>query len=134
MGDSAWRGAEAFHFLMLAQRQLYAQRYAPAMKTALRLAEYEDILDPREVYSLIALAAYYSRHFAVCSQAFCRLESLEGMSAAEREEIEALALAIFTQHKPVDIESRNSVDSSFDNCGEKFAACVATGAAIVNAD
>ena len=30
--DAAWRGAEAYHFLMLAQRQLYAARYAAAMK------------------------------------------------------------------------------------------------------
>lgn len=25
--DNAWRGAEAFHFLMLAQRQLYEGKY-----------------------------------------------------------------------------------------------------------
>ena len=42
--DSAWKGAEAFHFLLLAQRQLYAGHALDAMCTALRLREYEGIL------------------------------------------------------------------------------------------
>lgn len=68
--DGAWRGAEAYHFYMLAQRQLYegdfefsnrnSQRTGqidPAMKTALHLTEFDDIIDPVEVYSLLGLFA-----------------------------------------------------------------------------
>ncbi len=35
--DNAWKGAEAYHFLMLCQRQLYEGFVDAAMKTALHL-------------------------------------------------------------------------------------------------
>jgi WD repeat-containing protein 35 len=111
------------------------------------------VLDAREIYSLIALASYYSKFFAVCSTAFCRLESLTTLSSAEREEVGELALQIFTKHKPVNAASvrggpdgsyaadcrceqcgSNSVqpwDTSCDNCGTKFKPCVVTGASLV---
>src|SRR5690606_7841229 len=53
--DNPWRGAEAFHFFMLAQRQLYEENLHDALNTSCRLMEYDDILDKKEVYSLIAL-------------------------------------------------------------------------------
>lgn len=34
--DSAWRGAEAYHYYMLAQRQLYQGKFDQAVKTAIR--------------------------------------------------------------------------------------------------
>lgn len=34
--DSAWRGAEAYHYYMLAQRQLYAGNVGMALRTAIR--------------------------------------------------------------------------------------------------
>ena len=55
--DNAWRGAEAYHFLMLCQRQLYEGYVDAAMKTALHLRDYEDILNHEDVYSLLALAS-----------------------------------------------------------------------------
>jgi WD repeat-containing protein 35 len=33
--DRAWRGAEAYHFFMLAHRQLYQGEFDAAMKSAL---------------------------------------------------------------------------------------------------
>ena len=36
MLDSAWRGAEAYHYYMLAQRQLYEGKVERALKTAVR--------------------------------------------------------------------------------------------------
>jgi len=51
--DSAWRPAEAFHFLLLAQRQLLAGEADQALRTALLLPDYEDLLDPQEIYSLL---------------------------------------------------------------------------------
>ena len=110
------------------------------------------MLDAREIYSLIALASYYSKHFAVCSTAFCRLESLTTLSTAKREEVGELALQIFTRHKPVDAASRGGPDGSYaadcrceqcgnnsvkpwhtscENCGAKFKPCVVTGASLV---
>lgn len=34
--DSAWRGAEAYHYYMLAQRQLYRGKVDIAVRTAIR--------------------------------------------------------------------------------------------------
>ena len=41
--DNAWKGAEAYHFMMLAQRQLYAGRFAEALVTS-GARECEDVL------------------------------------------------------------------------------------------
>ena len=45
--QNPWRGAEAWHFFLMAQRQLYKGEYKYALKTSLRLQEYELDLDPR---------------------------------------------------------------------------------------
>ena len=37
--DNAWRGAAAYHYYLLAQRQLYGGKIDDAMKTAIRLSE-----------------------------------------------------------------------------------------------
>ena len=68
--DAPWRGAEAIHFYLLAHRQLYDGNVDAAMVTAIRLAEYEDILDTVTIYSLIALTTFYNKHFRECSKAF----------------------------------------------------------------
>jgi len=56
--DNAWRGAEAYHFWLLAHRQLYAasggeeerrRNVGLAMRTALHLRQYDDIINPVEV-------------------------------------------------------------------------------------
>lgn len=133
--DNAWKGAEAYHFFMLAQRQLYKGTFMPilyyfsyisfisfqfwksspriqhqklfwncfvtvtlrnlsetsfsgdvdeAMKTALHLREYEDILEAEDIYCILALASCASRAFGTCSKAFIRLESLEKVSDRTR--------------------------------------------------
>ena len=65
------------------------------MKTALRLSDYEDMLDPKEIHSLIAITAFYNKFFKQCSKAFIRLERLETLSAEERE---VTATALHPQH------------------------------------
>ncbi|CAM9387754.1 unnamed protein product, partial [Hapterophycus canaliculatus] len=70
--DSAWRGAEAYHYYMLAQRQLYQGKLDQAVRTAIR----RDILSPWDVYCLVALTAYHSGYMGVCSRAFVKLENL----------------------------------------------------------
>lgn len=49
------------------------------MKTCLHMREYEGILDPEDIYSLLALASCANRAFATCSRAFIKLESLSGV-------------------------------------------------------
>jgi len=48
-----------------------------AMKTALHLREYDDILESEDIYCILALASCANRAFGTCSKAFIRLESLE---------------------------------------------------------
>ena len=61
--ERAWHGAEAYHFFLLAQRQLYDQKYTDAMITAAQLNAYDDVIPPRQVYSLVALTAAMAPRF-----------------------------------------------------------------------
>jgi hypothetical protein len=45
----------------LCQRQLYAGQFKSALKTALRLTDYELDMDPKKIYTLVALSAYYNK-------------------------------------------------------------------------
>ena len=102
MIESAWRGAEAFHFFCLAQRQLYSGKYQDSLRTAVRLTEYDDILNPVQAYSILALAAVANKSYGMCSKAFIKLESLASLSEKQRGQYEDLALQIFTKHAPKD--------------------------------
>ena len=70
---NAWRGAAAYHYQMLAQKQFYAGNYDAAMKCSIKLCEYDDILNPRDIYSLLALTAYFNKFYGICSQAFVKV-------------------------------------------------------------
>lgn len=68
-----------------------------AMRTALNLREYEDILNPPEIYALLALTSCANRSFSICSKAFVKLESLECLDHEQRQAFEQLAVDIFTK-------------------------------------
>ena len=59
--NNPWRGAEAWHFYILCQRQLYAGQFKSALKTALRMTDYELDMDPKKIYTLVSLSAYYNK-------------------------------------------------------------------------
>eukprot|EP00727_Mastigamoeba_balamuthi_P004271 m51a1_g13841 hypothetical protein (1211) ;mRNA; r:520608-525261 len=118
--EMGWRGAEAYHFLMLAHSQLYSGKIDACMKTSIRLTEYEDILDQREIYTLIALSSYYNKHYKQCSRAFTRLEMLEALTPEQRRAYQDL-FEIFTRHPPVDPETKRkyncpSCDTQIREC------------------
>lgn len=92
-----WRGAEAWHFYNLAQKQLYDGNYKAALKTAIRTTEYELELDTKQVYSLLALAAFYNKHWKECSRAFTKLENMEKLTNDEKDKYEQLAAKIFNK-------------------------------------
>ena len=58
---------------MLAQKQFYSGNYDAAMKCSIKLCEYDDILNPRDIYSLLALTAYFNKFYGICSQAFVKV-------------------------------------------------------------
>ncbi|XP_072032249.1 WD repeat-containing protein 35-like isoform X2 [Amphiura filiformis] len=141
--DNAWRGAEAHHFFLLAQRQLYQGYVDASMKTCLRLCDYDDIIDPVDIYSLLALAACANRAFGTCSKAFIKLESLGSATPEQHEQYEKLALEIFTKHAPKDSRTNKTechtcenmipdTTSLCPNCEAKFPTCVVTGRPIMD--
>lgn len=145
--DLAWHGAEALHYLMLAQRQLYSGDVMAAMTTALRLRNYEDVLDPRDIYSLVALTAYYNECFATCSAAFIKLENLESFTQAERESYADLALSIFMRTRPNDPAGGSITcptsgcggllkpwETSCSMCETSFSTCIASGKPILGGE
>ncbi|XP_029451827.1 WD repeat-containing protein 35 isoform X1 [Rhinatrema bivittatum] len=124
--DNAWRGAEAYHFFLLAQRQLYEGYVDAAMRTTLHLRDYEDIIPAVEIYSLLALCACANRAFGTCSEAFIQLESLESLNPEQRQQYEDLALEIFTKHSPKD-NRKTDLDSLCDSGEGKLPTCIASG-------
>ena len=130
--EIGWRGAEAYHLFMLAQRQLYDAQsdghasFDACMRTSLRLLNYEDILDAAEVQSLVALTSYYNGYFGQCSRAFTKLETMDNsvVAAEKRELFSELAMDIFTSNPPLDPAPLVS-----EELGEKNW-CTVTGKAI----
>mmetsp|Transcript_68370 Transcript_68370/g.163192 ORF Transcript_68370/g.163192 Transcript_68370/m.163192 type:complete len:1174 (+) Transcript_68370:203-3724(+) len=102
MLDQAWRGVEAMHLYIETHKLLYSRKVDAAMKCAEAMGDYTDILDPRDVHSLLAIAAFHNQMYAKCSQAFMRLEQLESLSPDRREAFQDLAFKVFTQFKPDD--------------------------------
>ncbi|KAG7466040.1 hypothetical protein MATL_G00160600 [Megalops atlanticus] len=127
--DSAWRGAEAYHFFLLAQRQLYDGYVDAAMRTALHLRDYEDIIPAVEIYSLLAICSSANRAFGTCSRAFTKLESLDSLTQEQRQHYEDLALEIFTKHSPKD-NRKSELDSVPEGGEGKLPTCIVTGRTI----
>ena len=80
----------------------YFRDYNRAMKTAMRLIEYEKELQTKDVYSLVALSCYFNECYKECSKAFVKLERLQDITDKEREAYEMLAINLFSRHPPID--------------------------------
>ncbi|XP_076068879.1 intraflagellar transport protein Oseg4 [Oratosquilla oratoria] len=141
--DSPWKGAEANHFLLLAHRQLYEGYVDAAMKTCLHLREYEGIIDPEEIFSLLALASCANRAFATCSKAFIKLEALTEIPDTRQEAYEDLAMSIFMKYSPKDSRSNRAECTNCEtmipdwvsvcpSCNTRFATCIVTGRPIMD--
>jgi hypothetical protein len=66
----------------------------------LRLADYEDILDIKDIYSIISYASYLTKYYGQCSRAFIKLESVDTLTQEEREKFKKMALGIFVRNAP----------------------------------
>jgi WD repeat-containing protein 35 len=132
-GDRPWRGAEAYHFYLLAQRQYYQGQFKNALVTASRLRDYEDWIEPNVVHALTALLSYYSQQYATCSRAIAKLEQ-----SVPDSRLETLAFDIFTNYDPVDTQisqracpqCSTAMDENAamcSTCQTVFPVCVATG-------
>ncbi|EGD73851.1 WD repeat-containing protein 35 [Salpingoeca rosetta] len=143
MLEHPWRGAEAYHFLLLSQRQLYAGMYNEALRTAVRLSDYDDILPPLQVYSVLALAAVATNNYGLCSKAFIKMESLGAEEDKTRQQIESLAIDLFSKHPPKDVaagtitctnceEENPDWATSCASCSFNFLPSIASGRSMVD--
>ena len=66
------------------------------------MVEYEDVLDAKDINSILALTAYFNKYYGVCSRAFMKLENLEDVPQADRDLFGSLALDVFTRFPPAD--------------------------------
>ena len=109
--------------------------------------DYDDFIDTKEIYSLIALSALYNKFYAQASRAFIKLEAMDGVPLAELDKYQELAIKIFVKNRPEDPATRElkcpsakcgaRVKDWFSHCpecGDHFPACIVTGRAILNAD
>ena len=142
---NSWKGAEAFHYYMLCQQQLYNKKYKDACKTSIRLTLYEKELGSEEVYRLIALCSYLNKCFEFCAKALCTLEKLNTINKYRQKKYEDLAKSIFIKHKPINNEEKflkcpnleckqhiSEYDVYCRNCGMNFYGCVLTGGSIID--
>ena len=98
--NNPWKGAEAYHFYMLCQSQLYQHKHKEALKTALRLVLYEKELGAKEVYRLISLSAFLNQNYQHCSKALSTLENLPNLTKVQRQKYKDLAVHIFMMNEP----------------------------------
>lgn len=126
---NAWRGAAAYHFYMLAQRQFYEGNFDAAMKTSIKLCEYDDILEARDIYKLLCLTSLRNKFYGICSKAFVKLETLpqSALSDSDRDNIQTLAVKIFVNHAPIDPASLPDVYYKSIDIGKPYKACIISG-------
>ncbi|KAH0816706.1 hypothetical protein GEV33_006088 [Tenebrio molitor] len=140
--ENAWKGAEAYHYYMLAQEQLYSGKLHDALCTAYKLQDYVNYISPEEVYSLLALTSCLDRSFGICSKALIKLKTLPELSQTTRSQYSKLAWDIFTKNEPKDLR-QNKVKCSncqqfisdwrtrCPKCKIHFPACIASGKSII---
>lgn len=131
---NAWRGAAAYHYYMLAHRQLYGGRMDAAMKTSIKLCEYDDILEPRNIYSLLCITSLKNNFFGICSKAFVKLETLEVIDAKDLDDIQTLAVKIFVTSAPADPSPLPEPYIKCLDLGKTFKACTISGRAILDSE
>ncbi|XP_017782759.1 PREDICTED: WD repeat-containing protein 35 [Nicrophorus vespilloides] len=140
--DNIWKGAEAYHYLILAQENLYANKFKEAMNIAFKLQEYTNYINETEVYTLLALIASQHEAYGVCSTAFIKLKSLP-LTEGELAECQRLCFDIFSLHKPCDdhLKKRKCPhcnNALFDwsticgECNSTFTNCIVSGEPILN--
>ncbi|CAG9463207.1 unnamed protein product [Pedinophyceae sp. YPF-701] len=128
--NNAWHGAQAYHFWLMAHRELYLGNYREAIFPAAVLPQYEDVLGGHQVASLLALTGLYSSCYGRCSRALTQLELSEALSESDREACRDLAFAVFTVNPPRDPPRSNLEALATANVRKDV--CVVTGQLIAD--
>ena len=142
--NNNWRGAEAYHFYMLCQAQLYKKKYKESCKTALRLKFYEDILGTETTYRLIAICSYKNKCYKFFADALNILSNDEKIEKKFRLKYKALMQDFFLKNKPENIDEKfyncpnddcdeaiSEYDTYCNICGYVMNGCVLSGRSIL---
>jgi len=97
------------------------------MKTSIKLCEFDDILDQRDIYSLLCLTSLHNKFYGVCSKSFVKLETLPAISDKERDAIQTLAVKIFVTNGPTDPVELHDIYSKCLDMGKSYNACIISG-------
>ena len=97
------------------------------MKTSIKLCEFDDILEARDIYRLLSLTSLRNKFYGICSKAFVKLETLSTLSDLERDQIQTLAVKIFVQHTPADPVALPDVYMKCLDMGKTYKACIISG-------
>lgn len=123
LGDKAlnnpWKGAEAYHYYMLCQKQIYNKEYSSALKTALRLVQYEYEVESKEVYRLITISSLLNKSYKECSKALAKLKNLSDLTEDEKTAYDELSFSVFTNFQPQN-EKENYFNCPGKNCDAKI--------------
>lgn len=142
--ENAWKGAEAYHYFILAQNQLYKGKLHDALCISYKLQDYGEFIPEKDIYCLLSLASCLDRSFAICSKALMKLKSLETVTQADKLQYHKLAWDIFRQNEPINIKKKLLKCDNCDNniqdwntacpyCKIHFPTCIATGVSIIGA-
>jgi len=93
--------------------------HSEALKTAIRLMQYEKEIDSKEIYRLIALSSFLNKSYKETSKALSKLENLNTLSKEERDKYRELSISIFTKIDPQN-SKENSIKCPGKNCNDKI--------------
>ena len=94
---------------------LFFSKNSSALKTALRLMQYEKEIEAKEIYKLVALTAFLNKSYKECSKALSKLENLTTLTKEEKEKFHDLAISIFTKIDPKNAKE-NTLECPGKNC------------------
>ncbi|XKL59501.1 hypothetical protein PGB90_000517 [Kerria lacca] len=133
--DNPWHYAEAYHILMLSQFLLINGNTESALHCSVRLRNYNDVLNPQQVYSIIAVCAISCNAFETASKAFTELETLK---TDNQKDFENITMRLFSINEPKDSQNKNAKCSNCsvamplwntkcDECNYQNIVCMRTG-------
>ena len=144
IANNPWRGAEAYHYYLLCQKQLHQKKYKESCKTAMRLKFYEDILGVEIIYKLIALCSYMNKCYKFFADALIILSNDKNIDKNLRLKFKNLAQTFFLKNKPENKnenfykcpnpncdEAISEYDTYCNVCGYVLAGCVLSGKSIL---
>ena len=143
--NNHWRGAEAYHFYLLCQVQLYKKQYKDSCKTAMRLKFYEDILGTEVVYKLIGICSYMNKCFKFLADAMAVLCNDKSINKILRKKFEEFSKEFFLKNNPENLDEKfykcpnpdcnepiSEYDTYCNSCGYVMFGCVLSGKSILD--